>query len=218
MLTDADGGCWEGTVSVDLEGQGEHGTHNEAHSRRVQSRQHPAVPEWTSASSLARSTSPYEALDPRAAQILTLHSHRCLHHPFAALPTYHRVVHHRLCLLFSLLVQLTSLQREAGDPNGFLSHTLSTVQTLRSAFYKSTHERVNNRWDVVLLGSVALCVYTHTLLTMYRWPHGLVILVRCAARSSATRTEFTTQALCNSSYPRESAASLTNTVERKFYS
>lgn len=45
LLTNADGGCWEGTVLVDLESQGEHGTHNEAHSRGVESRQHPAVPD-----------------------------------------------------------------------------------------------------------------------------------------------------------------------------
>lgn len=35
LPTNADGGCWKGTVSVDLEGQGEYGTHNEAHSRGV---------------------------------------------------------------------------------------------------------------------------------------------------------------------------------------
>ncbi|EJD53739.1 MFS, DHA1 sub-family [Auricularia subglabra TFB-10046 SS5] len=45
-------------------------------------------------------------------------------------------------------------QREASDPNGFLSRTLWTVQTLRSYLYKPPPGRENSRWDVVLLGGL----------------------------------------------------------------
>lgn len=78
------------------------------------------------------------------------------------LPLFPRIIEWftkvRLFFLKSVYYESDKIQREASDPNGFLSQTLAAVSSIRALFYTSAQN--SQKWDIVLLGGLMGSVFS----------------------------------------------------------